>query len=96
MSKDAFARLNRERVAKGEPLYANPRNTAAGSVRQLDPAMTASRNLEIYVYSLGDRDDGDDGDQENGGKSNTHWGRYGESAPSRFPHQPPQSTLPYP
>ena len=70
MSKDAFARLNRERVAKGEPLYANPRNTAAGSVRQLDPAMTASRNLEIYVYSLGDRDDGD---QENGGTSNTHW-----------------------
>ena len=70
MSKDAFARLNREREAKGEPLYANPRNTAAGSVRQLDPAMTASRNLEIYVYSLGDRDDGDQG---SGGKSDTHW-----------------------
>ena len=57
MSKDAFARLNREREAQGEPLYANPRNTAAGSVRQLDPSMTASRSLEIYVYSLGDTED---------------------------------------
>ena len=70
MSRDAFDRLNREREAAGEPLYANPRNTAAGSVRQLDPAMTASRNLEIYIYSVGDRDD--DGAQ-NGTASDTHW-----------------------
>ena len=70
MSKDAFAKLNREREANDEPLYANPRNTAAGSVRQLDPAMTASRNLEIYVYSVGDRDDGG---QENGTTADTHW-----------------------
>ena len=65
MSKDAFAKLNREREAKGEPLYANPRNTAAGSVRQLDPGMTASRNLEIYIYAIGDRD----GD----GLPDNHW-----------------------
>ncbi len=70
MSKEAFARLNREREVAGEPLYANPRNTAAGSVRQLDPSMTASRNLEIYIYSVGDRDD--DGVQ-NGTTSVTHW-----------------------
>ncbi len=70
MSKEAFARLNREREVAGESLYANPRNTAAGSVRQLDPSMTASRNLEIYIYSVGDRDD--DGVQ-NGTTSVTHW-----------------------
>ena len=70
MSKDAFARLNREREAQGEPLYANPRNTAAGSVRQLDPSMTASRSLEIYVYSLGDTEDAG---LWNGDAPATHW-----------------------
>ena len=48
-----FRRLNEERAAAGQPLYANPRNTGAGSVRQLDPKITASRNMEIWVYSLG-------------------------------------------
>ena len=70
MSKDAFAKLNREREAAGEPLYANPRNTAAGSVRQLDPSMTASRNLEIYVYSVGAPDENG---QQNGNAAHTHW-----------------------
>ncbi len=50
---DKFEELNREREARGERTYANPRNTAAGSVRQLDPQITASRPLELYVYSLG-------------------------------------------
>ncbi len=54
---EEFQRLNREREALGEPLYANPRNTGAGSVRQLDPRVTASRNLQIWVYSLGDTED---------------------------------------
>jgi len=49
-----FRRLNEERAERGEPLYANPRNTGAGSVRQLDPKVTASRNMHIWVYSLGD------------------------------------------
>ena len=49
-----FRRLNEERSERGEPLYANPRNTGAGSVRQLDPKVTASRNLQIWVYGLGD------------------------------------------
>ena len=49
-----FRRLNEGRAERGEPLYANPRNTGAGSVRQLDPKVTASRNMHISVYSLGD------------------------------------------
>ena len=53
MPRDAFRELNREREARGEPVYANPRNTAAGSIRQLDSRITASRNLDIFVYSLG-------------------------------------------
>jgi len=48
-----FQRLNIEREERGEALYANPRNTGAGSIRQLDPKITASRNMEIWVYSLG-------------------------------------------
>ncbi|MBI4328937.1 MAG: NAD-dependent DNA ligase LigA [Chloroflexi bacterium] len=51
--KQEFERLNAERAERGEPLYANPRNTAAGSLRQLDPRVTASRPLNIYVYALG-------------------------------------------
>ena len=48
-----FRRLNEERAERGEPLYANPRNTGAGSIRQLDPKVTAARNMQIWVYSLG-------------------------------------------
>ena len=51
--RDAFRRLNEEREAAGEPLFANPRNAAAGSLRQLDPNVTASRRLAIWVYQLG-------------------------------------------
>jgi DNA ligase (NAD+) len=53
MPKDAFARLNEARSEAGEPLFANPRNAAAGSLRQLDPKVTASRQLDIYVYGIG-------------------------------------------
>ena len=51
---EEFKRLNEERAERGEPLYANPRNTGAGSIRQLDPKVTAARNMQIWVYSLGD------------------------------------------
>ena len=51
---EEFRRLNEGRAERGEPLYANPRNTGAGSVRQLDSKVTASRNMHIWVYSLGD------------------------------------------
>lgn len=53
MTKGEFERINREREAKGETLFANPRNCAAGSVRQLDSTVTAGRNLENFVYALG-------------------------------------------
>jgi len=53
MSKAAFERLNEERAEQGQPLFANPRNAAAGSVRQLDPRITAQRSLDIWVYQLG-------------------------------------------
>jgi DNA ligase (NAD+) len=49
----AFAKLNEERAAAGEPTYANPRNTAAGSIRQLDPQLAASRPLSIWCYGVG-------------------------------------------
>jgi len=49
-----FRKLNEERLAKGEPPFANPRNAAAGSLRQLDPAITASRPLSIYCYGVGE------------------------------------------
>src|SRR3990172_1560619 len=58
MSKAAFERLNSQRADRGEPLFANPRNAAAGSVRQLDPRVTASRRLDIWVYMLGWTEDG--------------------------------------
>ncbi|MCL0042825.1 NAD-dependent DNA ligase LigA [Dehalococcoidia bacterium] len=48
-----FDRINEERTALGESKYANPRNTAAGSLRQLDSRETSKRNLDIAIYSLG-------------------------------------------
>jgi DNA ligase (NAD+) len=49
----AFARLNEERAAAGEPTFANPRNSAAGSIRQLDPEIAASRPLSVWCYGTG-------------------------------------------
>ena len=53
LPKAGFKRLNEERAAEGLPLFANPRNAAAGSVRQLDSSVTARRPLDIFVYGLG-------------------------------------------
>ncbi len=53
MEKRAFQELNRERERRGEPLFANPRNAAAGSLRQLDPSITASRPLKAFFYATG-------------------------------------------
>ena len=52
ISKKEFERINREQEKKGLPKYANPRNIAAGSIRQLDPKVTASRHLDAYLYDL--------------------------------------------
>jgi DNA ligase (NAD+) len=54
MPKKSFVELNRQREAKGEELFANPRNAAAGSLRQLDPKIAASRNLDVFLYSIGE------------------------------------------
>jgi DNA ligase (NAD+) len=53
LPKAGFEKLNRERAKEGLALFANPRNAAAGSVRQLDPRITAQRPLDIYIYMLG-------------------------------------------
>ena len=52
MEKAAFRRLNEERARRGEPEFANPRNAAAGSLRQLDPAVTAARPLRLFLYHV--------------------------------------------
>ncbi len=51
--REGFKKLNEERAREGLPLFANPRNAAAGSVRQLDSSITAKRPLDIFVYGLG-------------------------------------------
>ncbi len=51
MPRDIFERLNARREERGEALFANPRNAAAGSLRQLDPKITASRGLDIFVFN---------------------------------------------
>ncbi len=53
MPVSAFAALNARQAERGEKPYVNPRNTAAGSVRQKDPAVTAGRNLNVWIYQLG-------------------------------------------
>lgn len=64
MPKTAFETLNEERAERGEALFANPRNSAAGSVRQMDPALTAARKLDIWIYQLG---------WAEGATPQTHW-----------------------
>lgn len=64
MDLGEFTKLNDERLAKGESAFANPRNAAAGSLRQLDPGITASRPLKIYCYGIG---------QVQGRSFKSHW-----------------------
>jgi len=55
MPKKGFAELNRRAEAKGEKIFVNPRNAAAGSVRQLDPTVTEARPLSVYFYGIGSK-----------------------------------------
>ena len=52
MPKASFSRLNEQQEREGKPLFANPRNAAAGSLRQLDPKIAASRMLDIYIFNV--------------------------------------------
>ncbi len=63
MPLSGFEKLNKEAVARGEKAFVNPRNAAAGSLRQLDPRMTAARPLDLFVYGIG---------QVEGGKAPAH------------------------
>jgi len=53
LPREGFRRLNERRASEGQPLFANPRNAAAGSLRQLDSSITATRPLDMLVYALG-------------------------------------------
>ncbi|CAN5284956.1 NAD-dependent DNA ligase LigA [soil metagenome] len=57
MTLEDFERLNRRQEAEGKPPFANPRNAAAGSIRQLDPRITARRPLTVYLYGIGEGGD---------------------------------------
>jgi DNA ligase (NAD+) len=57
MSKRSFETLNKHKAERGEDLAANPRNAAAGSLRQLDPKIAASRNLDVFLYGIGNAGD---------------------------------------
>ena len=52
MPKKSFHKLNERQEAEGKPLFANPRNAAAGSLRQLDPKIAAARGLDIYIFNI--------------------------------------------
>ncbi len=76
----SFEATNRERSERGEPLFANPRNAAAGAVRQLDPAATAKRNLAMFAYSAAGLDVGGQAALlerllQLGVRTNPHWRR---------------------
>src|SRR5207244_13413495 len=61
---EAFQKLNREREEAGQPVFANPRNAAAGSLKQLDPTITAARPLDFVCHGVG---------EIRGARFATHW-----------------------
>ncbi|HEY6960178.1 MAG TPA: NAD-dependent DNA ligase LigA [Candidatus Limnocylindria bacterium] len=74
----SFEATNRERSERGEPVFANPRNAAAGAVRQLEPKQTAKRNLALFAYSAAGLDVASQGElltrlRELGVRTNPHW-----------------------
>jgi len=60
LMKSDFEKINLDRAEKGEPLFANPRNAAAGSIRQLDPKIAAQRNLDLFCHGVGEMTENSD------------------------------------
>ena len=78
LPKKSFEATNKERAERGEPTFANPRNAAAGAVRQLDPAATAKRNLAFFAYSAAGLEVGSQAELltrllDLGIRTNPHW-----------------------
>ncbi|PKQ02324.1 MAG: DNA ligase (NAD(+)) LigA, partial [Alphaproteobacteria bacterium HGW-Alphaproteobacteria-12] len=74
MSHDDFAKLNERQREAGKPVFANPRNAAAGSLRQLDPKVTASRPLRFFAYTWGEMSDMPAGTQKGMVEAFEGWG----------------------
>src|SRR6185369_6237697 len=70
----AFQKINREKEENGEPPFANPRNAAAGSLRQLDPRVTARRPLSLYCYAPGMVEGAEFGSQQEFFDAIASWG----------------------
>lgn len=79
MSKEAFFKLNQEQTERKEKTFANPRNAAAGSLRQLDARITAQRKLQIFAYALG---------EYKGIEFDTHWDFLNKLKEFGFPVNP--------
>jgi len=79
MVRDDFLRMNAERDAAGEALFANPRNAAAGALRQIDPAITARRPLRFFAYAWGETTEP---------VADTHWRALGRLREWGFPTNP--------
>ncbi|MBL8673118.1 MAG: NAD-dependent DNA ligase LigA [Alphaproteobacteria bacterium] len=79
MRRADFAAMNAAQEAKGEKVFANPRNAAAGSLRQLDPRITAGRPLRLFAYALG---------EAAAPVADSHWGVLQQLARWRFPTNP--------
>ncbi|MEO5656651.1 MAG: NAD-dependent DNA ligase LigA, partial [Nitrospiria bacterium] len=85
MSRRTFADINRRRLEAGESLFANPRNAAAGAVRQMDPTITAERRLQFVPYAIGVIE---------GRELRTHWEALELLRTLRFPVSPHNLRLP--
>ncbi len=74
MAKEDFFQLNQRQETAGQKVFANPRNAAAGSLRQLDPTITASRPLKFFAYAWGEVEDASFGTMDNFFQSLKNWG----------------------